>query len=72
MKASFPELNKKGMKCHQRICWDLAHTDVCGLFSTKSGGGAKYFVTFNDDFSSILPLQSKEDVFSTLHEFGAI
>ena len=45
-----------------------------GCFNQISGR-AKYFVTFGDDFSrmrALFPLQSKKDVFSTLHEFEAI
>jgi hypothetical protein len=31
---------------------DLIHSDVCGPVSVPSSGGAKYFVTFRDDYSS--------------------
>ena len=30
---------------------DLVHTDVCGPMSLQSFGGAKYFITFIDDYS---------------------
>lgn len=30
---------------------ELVHSDVCGPFKTNSTGGARYFVTFVDDFS---------------------
>ena len=30
---------------------ELIHSDVCGPFRISSTGGAKYFVTFTDDFS---------------------
>ena len=30
---------------------ELVHFDVCGPMKTTSIGAAKYFVTFNDDFS---------------------
>ena len=29
----------------------LVHSDVCGLMQTASIGGAKYFVTFIDDYT---------------------
>ena len=54
---------------------DLVHTDVCGPFSTNSAGGAKYFVTFIDDFSrmrALFPLASKRDVFDALREYEAM
>ncbi len=54
---------------------DLVHTDVCGPFSTKSAGGAKYFVTFIDDFSrmrALFPLVSKRNVFDVLREYEAM
>ena len=30
---------------------ELVHSDVCGPFKTNSTGGARYFITFVDDFS---------------------
>jgi hypothetical protein len=30
---------------------DLIHMDLCGLFSTPSLSGSKYFVTFINDFN---------------------
>jgi len=30
---------------------ELMHSDVCGPMKTTSRGGARYFVTFIDDFS---------------------
>lgn len=29
---------------------ELVHTDVCGPMNVKSVGGARYFLTFVDDF----------------------
>ena len=47
---------------------DLVHSDVCKM-SVRSIGGAKYFVTFIDDFSRkvwAFPLKSKDQVLSVL------
>lgn len=30
---------------------EFVHSDLCGPTKTASLGGAKYFITFNDDFS---------------------
>ncbi len=30
---------------------EIVHTDVCGPMRTTSHGGARYFLTFIDDFS---------------------
>jgi transposase InsO family protein len=45
---------------------ELIHSDVCGPVSILSPGGAKYFVTFKDDFSGycvIIFIQKKSEVF---------
>ena len=70
-RAPFPE--KDGITTKNIL--DLIHTDVCGPFSTNSAGGAKYFVTFIDDFSrmrSVFPIAKKSDVFEALREFEAM
>ncbi len=33
---------------------ELVHSDVCRLMKTTSRGGARYFVTFIDDFSRFM------------------
>ncbi|GJU98888.1 zinc finger, CCHC-type containing protein [Tanacetum coccineum] len=46
----------------------LIHTDVCGPFRIVSRQGAKYFVTFTDDFSCygyVYVLKHKHEVFET-------
>ena len=46
-RASFP--SDGGTRATQVL--ELVHSDVCGPMKTLSFGGAKYFVTFIDDFS---------------------
>jgi transposase InsO family protein len=41
----------KETKFHASHILQLVHSDVCGPFRTNSLGGARYFVTFIDDFS---------------------
>lgn len=52
----------------------LLNSDVCGPMPTLSLGGASYFVTFMDDYSSqkvwVYPLKRKDDVFSVFHNSG--
>ena len=53
---------------------ELVHSDVCGPMQTASFGGAKYFVTFIDDYSryvKIYPLKSKDQVAEKFCEFEA-
>lgn len=48
------------------------HSDVCGPIQIQSIGGAKFFVTFIDDYSRkvfVYALKSKSDVFTKLVEF---
>lgn len=51
---------------------DIVHSDVCGPMDVESLGGAKYFVTFIDDFSRKVFayfLRSKGEVFDKFIEF---
>lgn len=47
---------------------EVIHSDVCGPFRVTSFGGARYFVTFIDDFSRrvfVYFLKAKSEVFKT-------
>lgn len=51
---------------------ELVHSDVCGPISVQSLGGAKYFVTFIDDFSrkiNIQVIKNKSMVFNCFMNF---
>ena len=53
----------------------LVHSDVCGKMSTKSLGGAEYFVTFIDDKSRMVwvyPIKTKDQVFQKFTEWKAL
>jgi transposase InsO family protein len=62
----------KGLPPHKKLeLLDLVHSDVCKM-SVRSIGGAKYFVTFIDDFSRKVwpfPLKSKDQVLSVFKQF---
>lgn len=54
---------------------ELVHTDVCGPMENASIGGAKYFVTFIDDFSRkvyVYIIKSKSDVFEKFKIFKSL
>lgn len=66
-RASFKE---KGTRATEIL--QLIHTDVCGPISTKSCGGARYLLTFVDDFSRkvfVYPMKSKGEVFDLFVTF---
>lgn len=47
---------------------ELVHSDLCGPIATESLGGAKYFVTFVDDYSRyvwVYPIKFKDEVVNT-------
>ena len=48
---------------------DLVHTDVCGPMSAPSKGGAKYFVTFIDDFPRWIVVSSMKLKSEAFHYF---
>ena len=50
----------------------VIHSDVCGPINKNSYGGARFFVTFIDDFSryvSVYFLKSKDQVFNTFKQY---
>lgn len=53
---------------------EVIHSDVCGPMQTASLGGARYFVTFIDDFSRkvyVFTMKSKAEVFDKFVEYKA-
>ena len=51
---------------------ELIHSDVCGKLSTKSLGGAEYFVTLTDDktrYVCVYVIKKKSDVFRVFSEW---
>jgi transposase InsO family protein len=53
----------------------LMHSDVCGPMKTLSLDGARYFLTFIDDFSRkvwVYPLKAKSEYFDQFKEFKAL
>ena len=54
---------------------EIVHSDVCGPMKTMSLGGARYFLTFIDDFSRkmwVYPLKAKSECFERFKEFKAL
>jgi hypothetical protein len=54
---------------------ELVHSDVCGPMKTTSRGGARYFVTFIDDFSRkthVYLLKAKGEVFDKFKAYKAL
>ena len=61
-KLSFCEAYVQG-KCHRKPQYplikskeklQLVHTDVCGPMQTQSFGVSRYFITFTDDYYSLM------------------
>lgn len=51
---------------------EIVHTDLCGPMETPSAGGAKYFITFIDDYSRkvyVYFLKNKVDIKSVFQKF---
>ena len=51
------------------------HSDVAGPMRTESFGGAKYFVTFVDDYTrcvTVYPMKHKSEVLEKFKEWGAV
>ena len=54
---------------------ELVHSDVCGPMKTPSIGGARYFLTFIDDFSRkiwVYVLKSKKEVLARFEEWKTL
>jgi len=54
---------------------ELVHSDVCGSMKTISYGGARYFVTFINDFSRkthVYLLKAKGEVFDKFKAYTAL
>lgn len=54
---------------------DLVHTDVCGPMRTESESGARYFVTFIDDYTrwcEVYFLRNKSEVTEKFKEFMSV
>ena len=50
----------------------LVHSDICGPMQTQSIGGAKYFVTFIDDYTrccAVYFMKCKSEVLDKFKEF---
>lgn len=59
-------------KTHTNNLLEIIHSDIAGPFETRSLGGAKYFLTFIDDFSRkvfIYFLKEKSEVIDIFMEF---
>lgn len=51
---------------------DLVHIDLCGPMRTESQGGARYFVTFIDDYTrwcEVYFMRNKDKVFEKFREY---
>ena len=71
VRVPFKESSNKRSQC----ALGLVHSDVCGPMSTPSVGGARYFLTFTDDYtrySSVYFLRSKTEVPENFAEYEAL
>ena len=51
---------------------EIVHSDVCGPMRIASHSGARYFVTFTDDFSrycNVFVIKQKSDVFNVFKKY---
>jgi hypothetical protein len=54
---------------------EIVHTDVCGPMKTTSHAGARYFLTFIDDFSRkthVYLLKAKGEAFEKFKQYKAL
>lgn len=71
-KGKMTQLPYKCSEHRQKEKLGLIHSDICGPMSTESLGGAKYFVTFIDDFSRYTEttmLRQRSDVLKAFQNF---
>lgn len=69
-KQSRAPFNEIGKRAENLL--DLIHSDVLGPLKIKSTGGARFLVTFIDDYSRkvfLIPIKQKSDVFSEFVKF---
>lgn len=62
----------KGQMSRSKELLEIVHTDLCGPLKTQSLGGAKYFMTFIDDFSRwchVSFLKNKSDALDAFKAF---
>jgi len=55
-----------------KIVLELVHSDICGPIETESLDGAKYFVTFVDDFSKyteVAMLRSRSEILNVFQNY---
>jgi hypothetical protein len=70
-KTSFPK--DRATKVSQLL--EIVHTDVCGPMKTTSHGGARYFLTFIDNFSRkihVYLLKVKGEAFEKFKQYKAL
>lgn len=48
---------------------EIVHTDICGPMSTQSLGGARYYITFIDDYSRMLFVYTMKEKSQALSKF---
>lgn len=71
-RGKMQQLPYKNSTHRQKEKLGLIHSDICGPMNTESLGGAKYFVTFIDDFSRYIQttmLRQRSDVLTAFKNF---
>lgn len=66
--------NKVNVKRSSRIL-ELVHTDICGPMSEKAWNGARFFISFTDDYSratQIYCIKQKSDALEVFKEYVAM
>jgi len=71
-KQSRAPFNSSNTEIKSMTILELVHTDLCGPMEVTSSGGARYLLTFIDDFSRkvfVYFLKSKMEVSDTIKAF---